>query len=256
MAARYVAADEVVVAAPAVGRDAGQLEAAHDRGLVEPVAAGDGVDAVVAAVQARAALRSRSAPSPTAGGGHAVGSCSRASSHRARRRGAAGRSSPAQAERSSASPSGSRTSAEASDCCAATSWSHSGESGQRRASPSAKAASNRRISCDRYVELSLGRWQEGGLEGRHRDARWRPPRCRGAAAGAPRARPGGRPRRAVRSEAASRRTSASVTSVPPIFTKARLRPRASKTWSTGLRLARAVPSPRLKSTGSPNTSPR
>ena len=60
----------------------------------------------------------------------------------------------------------------------------------------------------------------------------------------------------LRRPAASACTSSSVTGVTPIFTNARLRPRASKTCSTGLRFARAVPRPMLRSTGSPNTSPR
>ena len=104
-----------------------------------------------------------------------------------------------------------------------TSWSHSWESVSGRV-PSSKADSNRRISSTGTSNCRLGRCRT-----RSRAPSWRrwssPPRHRGAAAWAPRSRRAGRPRPAAPARPPRRRTSASVTSVPPIFTKARLRPR-------------------------------
>ena len=84
-AARY-AAPTTWSSPSAVVAHAGELEAPHHRGEVGAVATGDRVDARSGNGPGRAARRSRSAPSPRAGAARGDGSCSRASSRRARHR--------------------------------------------------------------------------------------------------------------------------------------------------------------------------
>ena len=254
IAARYAAPTRWSSLARAL-RDAGELEATHHRGELEAVATDDRVDRRSGSGRARGALPSRTAPSPRAGAVRGDGSCSTGSSHRARRRAGSGRSArrrPGAVQGLAeplALPRGHQGGLRL-DQVLPQRDSRSGRAG------SAKAPWKRAISVDREVELAAGPLPEGGLRATSSRPPSRPPSGRGAAAAGPRAAPAARPPPGARREAASACTRASVTGVSPILTKARLRPRASKTCSTGLRLARAVPSPRLKSTGSPKTSSR